>query len=659
MAVASGARADDIPIVTLTDVGPNQEIPVDRSFYVVGEAPSTVVNAQAILVRRGSPVMFGGDGPSCHEMIADLRMDVVGTGAEDEDDDDMLPTIGVRYEPGVHQGFEIFPRAVGDSRDTEVLISAAWQRPDDDAHTYKVLVPHDREFFSTGYGYCLFVVATERAQEIDDVTLGQLIDGLARKIVACGDKSSCNDDAIADYKRRAERELASSRLVAAGPSGEAGALASKLAEAARTELGTASGIVEARDNLDDHWHDKTTVMTPQAAPVWGETATDPFAQAVSTLLARSAALLPQVQSRGKGTAIALFTNDGKLAVHELQLLDDGRSIRVASSRTPSGDQARVLATSTDTLLVTDDITLRDIIELGHSRIRVGDDWITLAALGDRLAALGLDTWTADDAAYLVAAHAQMKRLAQLVDGATAGQTCKPHVLDGGDADQSDDAVQRHLGEWMVCQHVDSAALLSLSEQLGDLAYEDRNWTGLKDKLVARSRRIVTLTTTAPIGTRVSFESRPWVFSYVTPMVGYAGVIRPDESFGLFYFGAQIHLDPNPVDDVLWRDGVTTKDLRRAFALELAVAPYTGTFGPQRRYSGAGGIVPLFFGAAIHVIPYTSVTIGGTILDRRNSTLVAEQPHTIVAPYVGFTIQLNLPDLIRQSVHASTDTSATR
>ena len=579
---------------------------------------------------------------------------------DDDDDDGTQPSLGARYDAGVHHAFEIFPNTADDGRDAEVLISAGWQRADDGARTYKLLVPHDREFFSTGYGYCLFVMATERAQEIDDATLGQLVDGVAKKLVACGDKSSCADDALAEYKSRAEHELSTSRLIAAGPSGEAGILASRLEDAARTELGTASGLVEARDHLDDHWHDKTQIMTRQPGPVWADTATDPFAAAVATLLARSASLLPQVRAQGKGTTVALYTTDGKLAVHAVQILDDGRSIRIASSRAPVGDQARVVAVSTDELPVTDELTLRDLLELGHGRIHVGNDWVTLDALGDHLAALGLDAWTAADAAYLVAAHHQMKQLATLVDSITAGAACKPGTpLATGEAEQSEDAVLGRLGEWMVCQHVDAAALLSLAEQLGDLAYEDQNWKSLEDKLVVHSRRLVTLTTTAPVATGVSFESRPGVFSYVTPMVGYAGVIRPDESFGIFYLGAQLHLDPNPVDDVLWRDGVTTKDLRRAIALELGVAPYAGTFGPQRRYSGAAGLVPLFFGLAIHVIPYTSVTLGGTIVDRRNSTLVEEQPHAIVGPYVGFTVQLNLPDLIRQTARATTDTTATR
>jgi hypothetical protein len=159
--------------------------------------------------------------------------------------------------------------------------------------------------------------------------------------------------------------------------------------------------------------------------------------------------------------------------------------------------------------------------------------------------------------------------------------------------------------------------------------------------------------------RVSFTSRTWVFSYVTPIVGYAGVLRPDETFGLFYLGAQIHLDPNPVDDVQWRRGVTAKDLRRSLALELGIAPYRGSVGTDMRYSGPGALPPLFLGAAVHLLPYTSLTVGAAFVDRRHSTLVEEQPHTVVTPYVGLTIQLNVPDLIRQASGPASDTEAAR
>jgi hypothetical protein len=358
----------------------------------------------------------------------------------------------------------------------------------------------------------------------------------------------------------------------------------------------------------------------------------------------------------------MFTTDGKLQARFLQVLDDGRSIRVASSKTPTGDQARLLSITTDTLVIADGLTLLDLVQLVRGQIRVDSDkdWMSLTALGDKFATLGLETWSADDTAFLAAAHAHLKALAIYVDAISAGAKCptKPGANDA-EGDQGRDASERHLGEWLVCSKVDPAAVLALADQLGELAYEDQHWRALKQKLVAHARRLVTLTTTSPIGTRIAFAARTWVFSYVTPIVGYAGVIRPDESFGLFYLGAQLHLVPNPVDEVLWRDGVTAHDLRRAIGIEIGIAPYRGSFGPQARYSGPGGLPPIFFGLAVHLIPYTSLTLGGAILARKNSTLMEEQPHAVFTPYVGFTVQLNVPDMFRQVARPTTGTEAFR
>jgi hypothetical protein len=637
-------------------------VPSDRSFFVSGDIAPTVENAQAIVVRKGSPSMFGDDGPDCHDLISGLRLEPSSTSAaddEDDSDDEDVSAVPARYLAGRHHVFELFPRAEQDVRDGEVLVSAAWQRTTDAARQYKLLVPHDADFFAAGYSYCMFVVETERAQGVDDTTLAEMIDRVAREIVACGDKSSCDDDVLAEYETRVARELASARsLISASPN-TAKIVAGTLKEAARSELSSATGIIEARDHMQDRWSAELRVMTPMAQVVWADTATDPFAHALATMLARSAALLPQVRPGKRGTTVALYTNDGRMQVNALQILEDGRSIRVAASKAPAGDQARVLTATTDTLAVADGLVLFDLLELGRGRIRIDKDWVSLAELGERLSGLGLDTWTPDDVAYLAAATSQMHKLADFVDNTTSGASCPQRALDSSEAEQTSDAVRHHLGEWLVCQHADAGLLEELAEQLDELVHEDQAWKANRDKLIVRSKRTVTLTTTAPVATRVGFEARTWAFSYVTPMVGYAGIIRPDDSFGMFYLGAQIHVAPNPIDDVLWHDGVTAKDLRRAFALELAVAPTTSSFGPDHRYTGLGGLPPIFLGLAVHVLPYTSITFGGTILDRKDSSLPQEQPHAIFTPYVGFTLQLNLPDLLRQAAHPSSDTTASR
>jgi hypothetical protein len=210
---------------------------------------------------------------------------------------------------------------------------------------------------------------------------------------------------------------------------------------------------------------------------------------------------------------------------------------------------------------------------------------------------------------------------------------------------------------MTCQRVDTAALASLIQQLHDLVQEDQTWRAAKEKLLDESRRVVTVTSTAPTSLRVSFASKTWVFSYLTPIIGYAGVARTDESFGLFYLGAQLHFAPNPVDDVLWSHGVTARDLRRAVALELGVAPTGKAFGPDARFSGPGGLPPIFLGLAVHIVPYTSLSVGALLTDRKRSTLAQEDPHLAVSPYVGVTLQLNLPDLFRYASSPSSNTSA--
>jgi hypothetical protein len=657
LALCGTAAAGEIPIITLGPSGPDQEVPTDRSFYIAGRASPSLVGAQAIVVRRGSPTMFGDDGPDCHDLIADLHLEIGSTSAGDDEDDvdDVTPI--ARFDSGMHRAFELFPRAVGAARRSAVLVSSAWQRDGDaDARQFKLLVPFNRQFFSAGYGYCLFVVTSDHSQELDHATLAELVDDVASKIVTCGDKASCDAEALNDYETRVVKAQATtgSRMP-----GRARELAARLRELARVELGGVTGIVEAIDRMGDRWHDKTNVMTPTATVVWAEIASDPFAQAVAALLARAGALLPQVRTQGAASSVVLFTADGKLQVKAIQLLDDGRSIRVASSKAPTGEQARVLTVTSDALWIADGLTLYDLIQLGNRRVRVDKDWMSLKELGERMASIGQQRWSGADTAQLAAAAQHMKRLANFVDLTTTGVACTSKSVATSEAEQSIDAIRQNLGEWLACQSVDAAAIETMREQLEQLLHEEDTWRATKDKLVTRSQRIVTLTTTAPTGTRVAFRARTWLFSYLTPLAGYAGVLRTDDSFGLFYFGAQIHLAPNPVADPQWRDGVTTKDLRRAIALELGIAPYQESFGPDMRYGGAGSLPPLFIGGAVHLLPYTSLSIGATILERRNSTLPQEEPHTIVAPYIGVTVQLNIPDLIRDAARPTTDTTASR
>ena len=648
------AAADEIPTVTLTDVGPDQEVPAGRSFYLAGSAEAQVEAAQAIVVRVGSPRLFAGRGPDCATVMRDLRIDATAHSAADDDDDDDaapapldIPTL----HAGTHHAFELFPRAELGVRDAAVLVSAPWRRGTPSESRYRVLVPGDAEFFATGYRFCTFVVSTDHQQIVDDQALDDLIDALGKKLVDCGDKASCANEALDDYEARLARILTRAR----GPSNGGKLLAARLKEVARVELGAATGIIEARDRFDDKWHPSSQAVmpAPPAQPVWLDIASDPFAFAVTSLLARSAALVPQVRPNG---AVSLVTNDGKLAVGALQILDDGRSIRVATSRAP-GDKTRVLTATTDTLAIAEGLQLDDLIELGRGKLRVDHTFITLEALAARVAALGLEEWTAEDAAFLGGALAQLRRLDQYAEAVTLDTPCRAGPIGTAEAELTPASTDRHLGEWLACRKLDLKALDTLVELLDDLVKEDGAWKQARDQVATHSRRVVTMTTTGPLPLRLTFETSTWVFSYLTPIAGVAGVLRTDESFGLGFVGVELHLDPNPIHDVPWSHGVTGHDLRRAMALELGVAPTGDGFGPDARFGGPGKLPPVFLGVALHVIPYTSLSFGVALLDRRRSTLVEEEAHVVASPYVGFSIQLNLPDLVRHAVLASSNTRA--
>src|SRR5262245_13158534 len=123
IALAGTARADDIPIITLSDVGPDQDVPTHRSFYLVGDVSPAVEHVQAMVLRRGSPSLFGGPGASCHDLLADLHLDAATTTAADSEDEDELPVIEPRYDSGIHHAFEIAPRAAGEARRAPILVT--------------------------------------------------------------------------------------------------------------------------------------------------------------------------------------------------------------------------------------------------------------------------------------------------------------------------------------------------------------------------------------------------------------------------------------------------------------------------------------------------------------------------------------------------------
>jgi len=143
-----------------------------------------------------------------------------------------------------------------------------------------------------------------------------------------------------------------------------------------------------------------------------------------------------------------------------------------------------------------------------------------------------------------------------------------------------------------------------------------------------------------IDASLGLSPKTWVFSFLTPTVGYA---TTSDSFGIPTLALQLYFFPNSADEPMWSTGA--RDLRRIFSVELGIAPKTDSFGPDKRYSGPGDLPPFFVGAGFHVIPYTALSLGALFADAKRTTLATEKASLHPVFYFGASVQTNIPDII--------------
>jgi hypothetical protein len=657
------SAADEISTIALSDAGPDQNIPTDHSFYVAGDAGKNTIAVQAVIARKGSPAMFGSDGPTCSRLAELLHIDRVAA---------------TPLDAGVHNAFKLFPSAAPDVRDGNVLVSARWTRPaTGDAPAYKVLVPTDETFFGPGYSYCLYVL--KQTQKVDDVTILAAID----KVVTELDRCAARDDvakaanetaatpAIAACRARAQQRFDSAidklldsalLVVASGarakPSCAGGKPPGKkpsdrdsaycaLADAVTVALGLAETVYLKRTALDVALAATTGADLPRG---WLSTSGDnaDLGRAVVTMLTSQGSLFPfRTQETKPGSALREITatrsatvehvtRDGQIAVAYVSILDDDLHIRVASSDAPTAAQTRVLdGVTTDDLAVASGVTLHDLLLLRRGVIHAAAD-TTLTELRAAVRKVALrPAWTAGERVYFEAVRDRIGRMFELASGPT------PATLE----EETPAAVRVHIKNWLVRDAVLPASVRMVADNLKTLVAQKLAFDAATDNLTFVASAQSQLGGPQPIPFHIGFDQKTWLFSYVTPTVGYAQIDSHDGWFSTLYFAAQIHLFPNPVDDPMWRHGVA-RDLKRSFALELGLGSNLSSFGPDNRYRGVFGLPAPFVAIAVHPLPYTSVSFGEALVERRSSVLSVESPHWAPSFFIGLNVQLNVPDLIR-------------
>ncbi|HTJ46274.1 MAG TPA: hypothetical protein VL463_29415 [Kofleriaceae bacterium] len=671
------ARADAIPTVKMSSSGPDQSIPSKQSFYVAGDVEATTTGVQAVVVRKGSAMMFGGDGESCPKLATSLDID--------SPKPDPLPA--GRYDAG-----QEFPAAES-SRDLKTLVTAQWTPSSSTDTTYRVLVPYDDDFFRDGYSYCLFVLVTKKTQKVDTDSIQNAIDQFVTKYQDCKEDlatprdkdappTECQQEALKLYDQCVEALLAKAVLDDDDKAKKEKRKA--LRDKASTALGTALAIRQQRAkivaDLNFAVHDFVAAPTHE----W-RTADHGLGHALVTLLTDHGSLFRGVS----GGALHHYTNDGKIDVQSVAILDDNRHVRVGEKE-PTAAKALVLDdVSASDLPVATGVTLADIFDLSRAIITVDKHAVKLADLRSKVRDTDLaHAWTAEQTAELVADSEQLYKVAAAIDDMTAtfdAQTKKAAEASQNAAPAPVDQAKKHakgkppagpaippvaaethaatmsaIGEWLDethDQHLSIEVLDNLSTELRSFVVQKPKWDGERKDLAFLSEEKVTVTGPQPIAFQVGFNEQTWVFSYVTPTVGYAQVDSHDGWFSLFYLAAEIHLWPNPVNAPMWRHGVdNADDWKRMFALELGFAPNVSSFGPDGRYSGILGLPPPFVGLAVHPLPYTSLTAGMVYLDRKETVLAAERPSHVTDFFIGLNVQFNIPDLIRQSTQQNAPTS---
>lgn len=188
-------------------------------------------------------------------------------------------------------------------------------------------------------------------------------------------------------------------------------------------------------------------------------------------------------------------------------------------------------------------------------------------------------------------------------------------------------------------------LAVLASTLGNYENAIKSWREELPHLAEQLTFEIATIASPLVETKLSVKQDTWIFSYVTLITGFGYLTRASDPFWLNYVGFQLYFWANPVDEPMWVNGIF--DWRRLFFLEFAIATKNGFFGTENRFSGPTNpdVPPLFLGLGLQLLPYTSLSAGAAFMSRRTSTLAQEQPQLFVSPYIGLSVQVNVPDII--------------
>lgn len=707
---SSAVEPSPIPIVIMAEEGPDRELPTGQAFYLSGEVGKEVAAVYPVFVRISFPPLGIADDRSCplalRSLSADqLRKDKTTPLLESRTgvfsiEDLWAPPPGAAGAAAIDEYERL--------RDWhDAYVPPAWVRPakaeEDEGAAYKVLVAEPR-FFRPGGTYCLFLYERHTISEQEKKLVPRLLIKHRKDRAACSEKGGGDAPSCASA---ADKELVGGLNKLLSDAGRE--RSQEVLFKVRTSLVNAAGVMstfpkEIRAALDFRGWKPAFKVREDGSAAWSpprdfvDVDADPFGRLLVELLASKGhiyrGVVPQRSSgdvvngakidcakdkdacRGR---VVYTTRSGSLPIRFVRVRPGLEAFEVASDKSPSPAERDEIPVPAGALPIHGTgLTLEDAIEFARGRVKLGGHYLSLTEVHASIIAPFIkrqeaeleETGRLGDPAPLKELAARVETIRKAVSAACSGadaarKTDKgrpggPQKPSAGSIVLATDRMPFELamatlsGLWMEEGALSECApyagpardpLASIAELIEAYIDAAGAWTANEDAMTVQ---ITKISTEHPRRTPFSIQGRvtqeTFFDNYVTPYLGRSILVMPGENTGMTYAGIQVYLWPNDVREPMWSNG--SSDIRRLAGLELGVGLLEGDFGEDNRFSGVGPLPPLFLGAALHTLPYVTLSLGASLMDRRQSALLPGTSDVFASFYVGLTAQLNAVGIVR-------------
>lgn len=653
------SEAADIPEITFTREGPKQPIPLDTAFYLTGTVPAGVPHVRALVVRdTNRPFGISPARNQCERIAAALGAPKRVDDTKDATYKIFGPVTATDDEVGdFFEETSTAPETYDSHEGDPVLLSSLWSNPEPSSKAeakFKVLVD-DTLFFRPGAHFCLFVFE-ERVKETVDKALEEHLITLAEDLSACvaqptdDTKDACIAATLS--KSRPGRTSILSKMTEEQQTEVTKLIRTELLDA----LSTLSAKVEIGSWLAPLAKGARPLPLPGQQDASGHvaiTGADALTRLVVGILARRSALL--IAPPGP----AYYTATGDMRVTRIGLASDLKTYQLIGTvdETKKDKPLRTGKADVGGFEIENGVTFADLYALSEGRIRWKNDFERMTDVGNDVdAQLSKGrAMTEDDVKELEALADWTKRVAAVLTDRCMKNPPSPQLtgprpiyidevcewLEGSVATGPAGAADDRLFGYPPAQ-------FPLTKVSSDLNTRLAAWREVVEGAPKLHRKVFERTAvaraTAPRA--ASFDQESFLTNYVVPVIGRSFVVDPsdDRWFGMTYLGVQIHMYANPVRQPMWSAG--SVDAGRLLALELAIG-LDGEYGERKLLTGPGATFgrPLMVGAAIHFLPYVSLSGGAAFFSARTSGLDEEETRLVARGYVALSAQINAIDFI--------------